>query len=76
MIRLRQVRTQADWFERGRSRPADFFLRPPTLTASDFDALKPTDPKFSALKDLNPLTTLSKFQEASSIFLLGFALLK
>ena len=31
----------ADW---GRGRLADFFLRPPTLTASNFAALWPTDP--------------------------------
>ena len=30
------------------------FLRPLTLTASNFAALSPTDPKFSVLKDLNP----------------------
>ena len=42
----------ADW---GRGRPADFFLRPPTLTASNFAALWPTDPKFSAFKHLNLL---------------------
>ena len=34
-----RVRTRANWFEWGRGRPADFFLRPPTLTASNFDAL-------------------------------------
>ena len=39
----------ADW---GRGRPADFFLRPPTLTASNFAAVWPTDPKFLAIKDL------------------------
>ena len=31
----------------------DFFLRTPTLTASNFEALRSTDPKFSALQDLN-----------------------
>ena len=34
-----RVRTWADWFERGRGRQADFFLRPLTLTASNFAAL-------------------------------------
>ena len=32
-------RTRADWFESGRGQMADFFLIPPTLTASNFDAL-------------------------------------
>ena len=31
--------TLADWFESGRGQMADFLLRPPTLTASNFDAL-------------------------------------
>ena len=38
-----------------------------SLMASNFAALSPTDPKFSALKDLNPFSTLSKGQEAGSI---------
>ena len=44
----RRSRIWADWFKWGRGRPADFFFRPPTLTASNFAALWPT-----ALKDLN-----------------------
>ena len=48
-------RTRADRFECGRGWKADFFLRPPTLTASNFDALWPTDPIFTILKDLNLL---------------------
>ena len=36
----------------GMAEAADFFLRTPTLTASNFAALWPTDPKFLALKDL------------------------
>ena len=63
----------ADW---GRGRPADFFLRPPTLTASNFAALWPTDPKFSAFKHLNLLKKHTKNQEASSILRVGFALSK
>ena len=39
----------------GMAKAEDFFLRSPTLTASNFDALLSTDPKFSALKDLNCL---------------------
>ena len=41
----------ADW---GRGWLADFFLGPPTLTASNFAVLWPTYPTLSALKDLNP----------------------
>ena len=63
----------ADW---GRGRPADFFLRPPTLTASNFAALWPTDPKFSAIKHLNLLKKHIKNQEASSILKVVFALSK
>ena len=63
----------ADW---GRGRLADFFLRPPTLTASNFAALWPTDPKFLALKDLNLLIKHTKNQEASSILRVVFALSK
>ena len=36
---------RADWFERGRGWMADSFLRPPTLTASNFKALQSTDPQ-------------------------------
>ena len=34
-----------------------------SLMASNFAALSPTDPKFSALKYLNPFSTVSKVQE-------------
>ena len=67
---------RADRFEWGRGRMADFFLRPPTLTDSNFAALSPTDPKFSALKDLITFLTVSKVQEAGSILKVGFALSK
>ena len=63
----------ADW---GRGRLADFFLRPPTLTASSFEALWPTDSKFSAIKDLNLLKRYTKNQEAGSILKVDFALSK
>ena len=33
------TRTRAEWFNRDRGRMADFFLRPPTLKASNFAAL-------------------------------------
>ena len=52
------------------------FLRPPTLTAGNFAALWPTDPKFLALKNLNPFETVSKVQKTSSISRVGFALSK
>ena len=55
---------------------ADFFLRSPNLTACNFAALWPTDPKFLALKDLNPFKTESKVQKTSSILRVGFALPK
>ena len=35
----RQTRIWADWFEWGQGQAADFFLRPPTLIASNFAAL-------------------------------------
>ena len=63
----------ADW---GRGRLADFFLRPPTLTASNFAALWPTDPKFLALKDLNLLKKDTRYQKTSDNFRLGFAMSK
>ena len=44
-----------------------------SLMACNFAALWPTDPKFSALKDLNPFKTVYKIQEASSILKVGFA---
>ena len=58
-------RTRADWFEGGRGRMADFFLRPPTLKASNFAALQSTDPIFTDIKDLNRLKKHSKNEEAS-----------
>ena len=76
MIRLSPGSNPADCLEWGRGRLADFFLRPPTLTASNFAALWPTTPKFSALKNLNPFSTVFKVQEAGSILKVGFALSK
>ena len=69
-----RIRTRADWFKWGRGRTADFFLRPPTLKAGNFEALLCTDPIFTALKVLNPLKKYNKNQEASYNFKLGFAL--
>ena len=69
-----RVRTLADWFNWGRGRMADFFMRPPTLKAGNFEALWLIDPIFTALKVLNPLKRYFKHQEASYNFKLGFAL--
>ena len=44
--------------------------------ASNFEALWPTNPKFSALKDLSLFSNESKAQEASSFLKVGFALSK
>ena len=50
--------------------------RSQSLMAGNFAALQPTDPKFSARKDLNPFTTVLKVQGASSILRVSFALSK
>ena len=60
----------------GMAEGADFFLRTPTLTASNFEALLSTDSTFTALKDLNVLKKYIKSQEASSILRVNFALSK
>ena len=60
----------------GMAEVADFFLRTPTLTTSNFVALWPRDPKFLAVKDLKPFSTVSKVQEASRILRMGFDLSK
>ena len=52
----------------------DFFVRPPTLTTGNFEALLPSDFKLLALKDLNPFRILSEFQEASNILWVDFVL--
>ena len=52
------------------------FMRSPTLTASNFAALWPTDLKFSAFKDLKPFSKCVKFQEVTSILRLCFVLSK
>ena len=69
-------RTWADCFVWGRGRLVDFFLRPPTLTASNFAALWPTEPIFTAFKVLILFSTVSKDQKASSNLKVGFALSK
>ena len=54
----------------------NFFFRPPTLIVSNFEALKSTDSKFLAFKDLNLLKKHIKNQETSSILRVVFALSK
>ena len=75
-----------EWFELGpfghahssavKAEVADFFSRLPTLTASNFAALRLTDPKFSAFEILNPFKTVKKVQGASRILKVAFALSK
>ena len=65
---------RADRFECGRGRMADFSLRPPTLTADNFETLYLRDPKFLALKDLYSLKKYDEYQKTSYNFRLGFAL--
>ena len=69
-------RTRADWFECGQGRMADFFVRPPTLTTGNFEAIWPKDLKILAIRDLNLLKKYVKYQKASSILRVGFALSK
>ena len=67
---------RADWIELGRDRAAVFFLRPPNLTASNFQALWCTGLVFTELKDLNVFKKYNKNQEANSILWVGFNLSK
>ena len=57
----------------GMAEAADFFLRTPTLTPSNFAALCPTDPKISTLKDLNLILKCVKFQGAGDFLRVSFA---
>ena len=59
-----RVWTRADWFECGQGRKADF------------KAIWPKDLKISAIKDLNRLKKYTKYQKASSMLRVGFALSK
>ena len=60
----------------GMAKAADFFLRTPTLASNNFAALWSTNPKFSALKDLNSFSTVSKVENAGNSLKAGFALSK
>ena len=55
---------------------ADFFVRPPTFTTGNFEAMWLKDLKFSEIKDLNCLKRYAKYQEASCIIRVAFALSK
>ena len=70
------TRIWADRFDQGWGRVADFFMRPPTLTTVNFEAIWQKDLKFLEIKDLNCLKKYAKYQEASSILWVGFALSK
>ena len=73
---LARDQIRADLFECGRGCAADFFWRPPTLTASNFEAFWSIDLIFTELKDLNLLKKHTKNQEASCILRVGFVPLK
>ena len=60
----------------GMAEMADFFLWTPNLTASNFNALWPTEPNFLALKDLYLFYVVSKVQETSMIIRMGFSISK
>ena len=55
---------------------ADFFVRPPTLTTGNFEAIQPKDLKTSGIKVLNRFKKYAKHQEASSILWVGFSFSK
>ena len=46
---------------------AKFLLRTPTLTASNFEALYPTDPILPVWKDLTPFQKVARVQKAGSV---------
>ena len=69
-----QIQIRAHCFRLGPGPSGKLFLRPPTLKASNFVDLWSTNPKFSALKNLNLLKKYIKNQEGSYNFRLGFAL--
>jgi len=73
MTQLQAISNPVDWFEWGQGWVADFVLRPPTLTASNFYALKSTDFIFTVLKDLTLLRKYIKNQKGSYNFRQGFA---
>ena len=58
----------------GMAEAADFLLRTPTLTASNFAALQSTHPKFLAIKDLLFFSQRIEFQGLGTILKVIFAL--
>ena len=76
MIRLLPESNPGRLFGWGQGRLADVFLRPPTLTTGIFEAIWPKDLKMLAIKDLNRFKKYVKYQEASSILKVDFALSK
>ena len=73
MIKPRQESNPGRLANWGRGRMADFYLRPPTLTASNFAALWPTDPILIAMKVLNPFERYTKVQQPSYVFRINYA---
>ena len=68
-----QTLIQADWLEWDLGLVTDFFLRLPTLTANNFEALHPSDPLSTIFKDLN---LSKKYIKNQKKFRSDFALLK
>ena len=64
-----QTRADCVWFDY--CQMADLFVRPPTLTVSNFAALWPTEPKLNVWKDLSPSSICISFQEVGSILRVG-----
>ena len=64
---------QANWFKWGLGQVADFFLRSPALTSSNFKALWSTDLILTILKEITLVKNYTKNQEASCIFRIIFA---
>ena len=60
----------------GMTEAAEFFMRTPTLTASEIEALLSKESKFAVLEDLNFLRENTKNKQASNIVRVGFALSK
>ena len=55
------TRIRADRFNQGRGHVADFFMRPPTLTASNFAALWPTDLYIKCIERSKPILKIYQY---------------
>ena len=64
----RPISNRANRFELGQGWAADFFLRPSSFTASNFEALWSIDLKFLALKDLKFLQKYLKIKRLATTF--------